>query len=71
MGSEFLSLFSLEDRCPSNATLDANDYDCILEKDRHGDIIGCRDMSHLANCGKYFISKTYFTTIPVYSLQLA
>lgn len=26
---------------------------CLLDYDEHGEIVGCRDLSHLSSCGKY------------------
>ena len=28
---------------------------CLLDIDEYGDVIGCRDLSHLDHCGKFYL----------------
>jgi len=41
-------------RCDSGNQVDIK-YACILEYDSRDDIMGCRDATHLQNCGEGFV----------------
>ena len=38
-------------------------YQCVLEYDVYGRAKGCLDLSHLTNCGKYYVNSMIPVTV--------